>query len=59
MAVSVLHATLATAPDDPDYDVSYDEWNEGHDITGTAYATLGFDAAGAAGAAWRFAAGHP
>lgn len=34
MAVTVQHATLTNKPDDPNYDISKDEWNELHTVVG-------------------------
>src|SRR5690349_21777458 len=35
MAITVKHATQVTGTQDPDADVSVNEWNEDHTITGT------------------------
>jgi len=39
MAIEVKHATLTTKPDDPNYDVSANEWNENHTVTGALDST--------------------
>src|SRR5690349_9100216 len=63
MAVSVTHATTATAPNDPAKEVSSDAWNEGHTITGLGTAaeadTGDFEAAGAVAAHEAAANPHP
>jgi hypothetical protein len=53
--IEVVHATAATAADDPYAEINKDEWNEPHSLTGfgtAAEADVGdFDAAGTAAAA--------
>src|SRR3990167_10814247 len=41
MAISVTHATTATAADDTTKEINKDQWNEAHTLTGIASAAQG------------------